>query len=86
MEAEHEEELTERASAATNDISTVVEDPRDDYSSSYAPAAEDTLKYKYHWRRGLIKRRVVSDRKWSEVIKRILSTYSSNSLPVLRGC
>ena len=54
-----------------NDISTVVEDPRDDYSSSYAPAAEDTLKYKYHWRRGLIKRRVVSGRKWSEV-KRIL--------------
>eukprot|EP00731_Ephydatia_muelleri_P028757 Em0020g401a len=61
MEAEHEEELTERASAAetaTNDISTVVEDPCDDYSSSYAPVAEDTLKYKYHWRRGLIKRRV----------------------------
>ncbi|KAL5473727.1 hypothetical protein EMCRGX_G028261 [Ephydatia muelleri] len=61
MEAEHEEELTERASAAetaTNDISTVVEDPRDDYSSSYTPVAEDTLKYKYHWRRGLIKRRV----------------------------
>eukprot|EP00731_Ephydatia_muelleri_P028731 Em0020g375a len=60
-EAEHEEELTERASAAetaTNDISTVVEDPCDDYSSSYAPVAEDTLKYKYHWRRGLIKRRV----------------------------